>query len=396
MEYKPLDTTTEEIRLITILPTPQDARGRSSSNPQKPNQENLIHCNLEHYSLAHNNWSNIDESGEGAAPSLDWVTEDCQELSVDMAHTIPERKFGKTDGMGVPKNRFTWGDFVALSYAWGERDQKKEIVVNGKRVIVQANLEAALRVLQHKKPIKSRYRIWIDALCINQEDIDERDLQVKRMRLIYKLARDVVVWLGPEADDSSRAMDLIHTLSNSCKSGTDKALGMALRQYSGLLGRGVWVAFSKLLERPYWNRMWIIQELSMGGQRAPILCGHKTVIWEDFFRAIYKFGQHNVDVLFACINLEREAAGLGQGGLNRNRIIHIDLEHHTQAGLGDPQFMCLLDLARKSDATDQRDKVYGILGLMEPAVSTQIDPDYNLPVEEVYISFTQKYIYGSE
>jgi len=216
------------------------------------------------------------------------------------------------------------------------------------------------------------------------------------MRLIYKLALDVVVWLGPEADDSNSAIDLIHTLSNSCKSGTDKSLGIALRQNPELLGQGVWLAVSCLLDRTYWHRLWIIQELSMGGGRAPILCGHKTVIWDDFFRAIYTFGKHNIDVFFACIDLERKAAGLREWGLNRNKIIHINDEHRQQAGLENPQFMCLLDLARKSDATDQRDKVYGMLGLMEPAVSTQIDPDYNLPVEEVYVSFAQKYIHGSE
>lgn len=392
MEYKPLNSITEEIRLITILQTSQDAHDHASDSQ---NQEDLIHCTLEHYSLVQGDWLSIDYSRECTAPFLDWATEDCQESLVDMAHTTSERNCVRAEGVGVPEFRFNWGDFVALSYAWGEPDQKKEIVVNGKRTIVQANLEAALRVLQNKRPMKSGCRVWVDALCINQEDIKERDFEVKRMRLIYKLALDVVIWLGPEADDSSRAMDLIHTLSNSCKSGTDKSLGIALRRNSELLGRGIWLALSFLLDRPYWHRMWIIQELSMGGGKAPILCGHKTVIWEDFFRAIYTFGIHNIDVLFACINLERKAVGLREWGLNRNKIIHINDEHRKQAGLGNPQFMCLLDLARKSEATDQRDKVYGILGLMEPAVSTQINPNYSLPVDEVYISFAQKYIYGS-
>jgi hypothetical protein len=136
--------------------------------------------------------------------------------------------------------------------------------------------------------------------------------------------------------------------------------------------------------------------MSMGGGRAPILCGHQVVIWDDFFRAIYTFGTHNIDIFFACIDRERKAAGLRECGLSRNKIIHINDEHSHQAGLGNSQFMCILDLARKSEVADQRDKVYGILALMEPAVSTQIEPTYELPVEEVYISFAQKYIHGSE
>jgi hypothetical protein len=123
------------------------------------------------------------------------------------------------------KWRFEWGDFVALSYAWGDPAKQKEIVVDGKRLQVQANLEAALRVLQFKNPIKTGYRIWIDALCINEGDREEKSQEVGRMRLIYELAADVVIWLGPEAEDSNSAMNLMHTLSTAYKDGTDKALG---------------------------------------------------------------------------------------------------------------------------------------------------------------------------
>jgi hypothetical protein len=207
------------------------------------------------------------------------------------------------------------------------------------------------------------------------------------MRLIYKLARNVVVWLGPEANDSGRAMDLIHSLSEACILGKAKSLGVALRQNPELLGKGAWLALSLLLDRPYWHRMWIIQELSMGGRKAPLLCGRKVVLWEDLFRAVYTFGKSNVDIMFSCIDRERSTAGLPDYGLNRNKIIHINDEHNHQAGIRESKFMCLLDLGRKPEATNPRDKVYGILDLMDTSVSAQLTPDYTLSTHEVYTSF---------
>ncbi|KAG9195848.1 hypothetical protein G6011_00969 [Alternaria panax] len=308
-------------------------------------------------------------------------------------HDIQSRDYR---GNGSVSGRFEWGDYVALSYTWGDPAEKKGIIVNGEKVEVQANLEAALRALQQKKPTRSGYKVWVDALCINQGDFGERSREVRRMRLIYKIAADVVIWLGSEAEDSDKAMSLICILSRSCDDGTDKALGAKLRRDPGYLEPGAWLALSCLLERQYWNRMWIIQELCLGGANAPILCGQKSVTWKQFFTAIYPFGQHNTDVVFNCIDRERAVVDKKPFGLNRNRIIHIDKEHERQTGTGIPQYMCLLDIARKSDASDLKDKVYGILGLMPGSVTSLIDLDYSLSVEEVYTEFARSYIMGTQ
>ena len=79
-------------------------------------------------------------------------------------------------------------------------------------------------MLRHKEPIKLGYKIWVDALCINQQDIVERGQEVRRMGLIYRQARNVVIWLGNEARESDKAMDLIRILSNACDTGQDRAL----------------------------------------------------------------------------------------------------------------------------------------------------------------------------
>ncbi|KAF1936259.1 hypothetical protein EJ02DRAFT_314249, partial [Clathrospora elynae] len=67
----------------------------------------------------------------------------------------------------------------------GNPEDKKEIIINNQILKVQANLEEALRVLRQKNPTRSGYCVWVDALCINQEDLSERSREVRRMRLIY-------------------------------------------------------------------------------------------------------------------------------------------------------------------------------------------------------------------
>jgi hypothetical protein len=285
MEYRPLNTNADELRLITIFPSTQSDAPSSSCVKQK----SLVHCTLDHCPLVRLCWPKDNISRHESI--LDWATKDpkagsdSEEHGDDANGPSPSSKW-----------RFDWGDFVALSYAWGDPADQKEIVVDRKRVQVQANLEAALRVLQFKTPIRTGYRIWIDALCINQGDHGEKSREVARMRLIYRLAADVIVWLGPEAEDSNSAMNLMHTLSTACKEGTDKTLGTALRHDPEYLGRGPWLALSRLLRRSYFSRMWVIQEICLGGSKVPMLCGQSTITWEIFFGSISTFGKDNIDV----------------------------------------------------------------------------------------------------
>src|SRR5579871_4786947 len=102
--------------------------------------------------------------------------------------------------------------------------------------------------------------------------------------------------------------------------------------------------------------------MSIGVGKAPILCVHRYAAIS--FRPSINFGTYNIDIFFACIDWERKRGWPTRMGLNRGKIIHINDGYHHQPGLGNSQFMSLLDLAQKSDDTDQRDKVYEILGLM--------------------------------
>ena len=95
--------------------------------------------------------------------------------------------------------------YEALSYVWGNPELCVNIICNGHPKSVTSNLGAALRRLRYQDEERT---FWIDALCINQENSNERSQQVAYMKEIYSQARRVVVWLG-EDDDSSAATALL-------------------------------------------------------------------------------------------------------------------------------------------------------------------------------------------
>ena len=99
-----------------------------------------------------------------------------------------------------------WPDYEALSYVWGDRESPKTISIDGCVQEVTENLEAALQQLRLSDAPR---RLWVDALCINQEDSKEKSHQIQKMRHIYRRASGVLVWLGNEADRSDEAMLLL-------------------------------------------------------------------------------------------------------------------------------------------------------------------------------------------
>lgn len=149
--------------------------------------------------------------------------------------------------------------YHALSYCWGDEKITLPIQVNGSVVQVATNLEAALRELEAQNVLT----IWVDALCINQQDSLERGLQLMRMGLIYSRAVEVIAWLGPQADESDIAMS---QLANSGGS---------------YLEVGDYKPVRDLFRRPYWNRVWIIQEISKA-RELQALCGNQRISWDQF------------------------------------------------------------------------------------------------------------------
>lgn len=166
-------------------------------------------------------------------------------------------------------------EYTALSYAWGDITKYGTIKISDRKELsISENLWRFLDT--QRRSIAEPRLFWIDAVCIDQDNVLERNHQVALMKRIYSRADEVYVWLGPASDNSELAMDfLAHRASRALRA---RGLGYA----------PVWTdqegaAMRDLCEREYWRRMWIIQEV-IHADRIRVWCGARSVDWAVFDR----------------------------------------------------------------------------------------------------------------
>ncbi|KAF7531303.1 hypothetical protein G7054_g9011 [Neopestalotiopsis clavispora] len=152
--------------------------------------------------------------------------------------------------------------YDALSYRWGSQDERQFIWLDGRPCFpVTSNLAAALRHIRHKSLI--RY-LWIDAICINQADIHERAAQVNMMKEIYSRADSVLVWIDEDLSHHSPCLETLSKLKDGeCADelGADPAF---------------WEPLIPILRNPYWDRLWIQQEI-VSAKKLTIYCRGATI-----------------------------------------------------------------------------------------------------------------------
>ncbi|KAI1339422.1 HET-domain-containing protein [Xylariaceae sp. FL0016] len=256
--------------------------------------------------------------------------------------------------------------YEALSYTWGDPTGKVAIQLDGHAFEVTRNLAAALRRLRARKGY--RY-LWVDALCINQADEAERGSQVARMGLIYRQAEQVLIWLGPHADGSKGAMQLVARVSELGVDEDDVAASLADAAH-----RARWEAVARLFDRPYWRRLWVRQEIALA-RAIWVLCGDALMSWDALIEGAAFLYDHAAD-------FDPIAAGLSHftsGYMDANGV-DIMCEGIRSGGL-----LALDDVLlslRGCECTDLRDKVYGGLSLCDG--DSRIPVDYGLDRVEVF------------
>ncbi|KAL2070081.1 hypothetical protein VTL71DRAFT_14761 [Oculimacula yallundae] len=157
--------------------------------------------------------------------------------------------------------------YEAISYFWGDPSiAPGQIVCDGKTISVPSNLYTFLS----RMGLKSKGRkFWIDSICINQSDDYEKSSQVAEMRIIYAKARLTIVWLGPEGDDSALALTFAGKCSEALsdldpKTATKRSLIYRARRYNDFsIFSKSWLAFFRLLDRAWFLRAWIVQEIAL-------------------------------------------------------------------------------------------------------------------------------------
>ncbi|CAM1502335.1 Fc.00g043190.m01.CDS01 [Cosmosporella sp. VM-42] len=332
-------------------------------------------------------------------------------------------------------------DYEALSYCWGDAENPAKANCNGQEISIRQNLESALRHL--RLPDRGRI-LWIDAICINQNDLDERSSQVAIMQQIYLQAVKTVIWLGdswyrdknsssvfsmcerifhswrevllnhrlygvvfgrkkrddinilrqsllklgaPVARLSSDERDDVARSSEAEEEGAspseleDKANQSALSP-SESPDRKVNItpdelqALCLLLQRPWFRRCWVLQEVCVA-HNVIVACGDSLITWDQFIGAFFTIFYVAKDNVRISRRLRPEEKGLTTMALRRAA---------TKNNMELPTFLTTMWQFRWLEATDPRDKVYSFLGLVNSGEASRsaIQPDYQLPVKEVY------------
>ncbi|KAN0098846.1 HET domain containing protein [Hyaloscypha variabilis] len=295
--------------------------------------------------------------------------------------------------------------YDTLSYVWGDANTRELITLNGISVQVTTNLYRALKRLR-ARPGTSR--IWIDALCIDQSSVEEKKAQIPLMGKIYSQAEKVLIWVGDEEEDGAAAMALIRKWGAGAAAAEEKSpdtfwansLELTLQHMENPFAEQEIMAFGAFLSRDYWRRVWIIQEIVLSQHRV-LMCGREETSYEHFIMTHYllsellELNRHDtVDVdmmkpVFKHIGEQSKPTNAALATIRWLAVQRDDDASHSKEF--SPDAFLLAARTRASLATDLRDKVYGILGLVSSHKFT-IEPSYSMEVAEVYKHFTLRLI----
>ena len=273
--------------------------------------------------------------------------------------------------------------YEALSYAWGSNQKSVKIRIeesDGDRTLaVTSNLAEALQYLRYEK--KPRV-LWIDAICVDQQNVQERGHQVSRMADIYRSASPVLIWLGPEFASSDVAMRELSALGSTVRvnwgtyeliplSGDSYCVWQATPSPFGEQG-SVLRSIENLLDRLWFKRLWIWQEIRLAKIGAQILCGDKIMAWETFRNAM------------RCLSRHKALS---------NKMYHLTGPISRLCDYAHSQYLVLEILRDTMDCTysDPRDRIYAILNLIHPEMILGFEPDYSKSTEEVFWTFVMNY-----
>ena len=259
--------------------------------------------------------------------------------------------------------------FKALSYCWGDPTARYRVRLGGAIHHVTQSLGSFLK--RQREESEANQFLWVDAICINQDDDHEKSYQLALMRDIYGTATELLIWLGDEEQPQSRGLELLGRYNEHPDDTVIRPARLTHTQRSD---------FEEILSRPWFDRLWIVQELLLGafrdkGDTTYLISGSSRVLWTSVINCMQYLSRFNREDREQFPYIERILA----------------LETLREIYASDPKRSLLWWIAktRNRDATDARDKVYGISGLVDSSdtLSTQVSTGYEASAARLYTDF---------
>jgi hypothetical protein len=270
--------------------------------------------------------------------------------------------------------------YEALSYVWGSPDDKSAIECGGGRIKIPTNLRDLLQRL--RSPSKVR-RLWADAICINQSDSKEVGHQVRQMASIYSAAERVIIWLGMEdpfihLEEDEQPLTLIQRLCQRQDESTDSETSHTSTATPELLLH----SFGELLERPWFGRLWVLQEAGLA-RSALAMFGGREVDFDDLICTAAKVN-NDEKLLSHC------------AGIFKPLTIFLSYPNRRPESFSTPSivqdFLDLLQVTKMQLASDPRDFIFALLG--HPSAQADgvliIEPNYQKTHQKIHqeLAFT--------
>lgn len=284
--------------------------------------------------------------------------------------------------------------YLALSHAWGAANDMAPVFIDRKRHQITTSLQVNIRYLRHPKEIRA---LWCDSICINQVDTVEKANQIQVMHAVFANADRVHVCLSSDSDTVQRSLEIIQA--------TEKFSDLRRAQVDGRsFGDQHVQTLSTLAREPWWYRLWVIQEFTLGKhvsfQASGTSVDYNAILsfaikWNRFVKNtsdtkswFLEDGEVKLDLVMSRIErmqILRSTFGpfVGNNRPNRDRRIS--------------EFFRILSDSRDRQATDPRDRVYGLLALLDLTFGRDfsIHPDYTLHPGVVYTQFAFEYMKAS-
>lgn len=316
-------------------------------------------------------------------------------------------------------------EYLALSYTWGNPHPLSPVVLNGFDFDVRSNLAAALRQLRKDRGLRRGLPYWVDAICINQVNDVERSEQVELMTRIYQQAAAVTIWLGEPSGETELAFAKMRAVESPIANPSfeqdkrsEEAPGprlSTLPEARDIISTAVqrdsireWDAIIKLLDNPYFQRVWVAQEITNPFNHNVEFIGGRntqrfrltTTVWTAAF--IAEITDPISPDVHASIRAASKAFSVVQD-FNTLRMIRYKLESNhvwrfikaiclslritsmqiSKKALWKHEVIPLLDSFRSRLATDARDKVYAAFAILKPHLP-ELCIDYTMSTREVY------------
>ncbi|KAK1758193.1 heterokaryon incompatibility protein-domain-containing protein [Echria macrotheca] len=284
----------------------------------------------------------------------------------------------------IPRN--SCSRYFAISYAWGDPTPVAPYTVNQRKILIPRSLSQALtRIYKYirKSTTEGEVYVWVDALCINQNDNDEKAAQVARMSSVYQNSAKVLVHLGQDGygKESEAAIATIRSWGHWTKDDFNRNWWEDGR-FSPLTNN---VALRNFFSRPWWSRVWTIQEVAAkSSPHITILSGDREIEWSLLAKALAFWLDRESMIERLGDDVDDAISDFLKGGLAAK--IAIGFVYRADRH----KWLSVLAATTQFASTDPRDKIYALVDICPPLPNFLIS--YEKPTDQVFRDFTEAMI----